>query len=91
MKGVILRKGILFLIKALTFVRMHDIDLEKVLAWIKEADQKEGMTGEEKSEFVRGRISEVLRVSAPYAIDMIIGLAVGLAAKEKSISISRLS
>lgn len=80
MSAAVFKSMAMWIIRAVSYWKVHKKEFEMVLDWVREAEVKyeDGMT---KAEYVREKIKAVLKIAAPYLQELVLSLAVGYLGK----------
>lgn len=67
---------IVYVVKIVSFFRVNKRHFQTVVDLVMEAEKKFD-NGADRSEWVKTQVGNLLRISAPYIVDIIVGLTVG--------------
>lgn len=67
---------LVYAVRLVSFFRVNKHHFQTIVDLIMEAEDKFD-TGEERAAWVKAQARELLRISAPYLVDIVVGLAVG--------------
>lgn len=81
-----LERVLVWVVRAVSLFQLHKDDFAKVLDLVREAEEK-FESGVDKSEYVKTQAKQALRISAPYLVDLVVGLAVGYLGKKGDIKL----